>query len=306
MTGQTNGKSRGIRILGAEPDWVSKGLKWSGCNVRIRLWLRLPHGCHRLLSIVSAFRASPGAFGLCSPALAPRCSLALWTTGLCVHPVSKGLKGGGGRLEGSGGGCTDCQRCRFWRELRVHGGRAQPPGLSRSENVWASTPSCHGSAPPPPPGTVPHSTVVPQHVHVGQPIGERCRSPQALHITRPPPSPAGDCMRAPPPQHPTKQQRAATRCAARVVYTYATAPVIPGALWKQPKKGTTVEIGILRRVGPRHLPTRRTSPTRRAPTPCTTLYDASYIPDASGPDALYDTVRRVVQCLKQHSAPPLS
>ena len=67
---------------------------------------------------------------------------------------------------------------------------------------------------------------------------------------------------------------------------------------------TTVEIGILRRVGPRHLPTRRTSPTRRAPTPCTTLYDASYIPDASGPDALYDTVRRVVQCLKQHSAPP--
>ena len=67
---------------------------------------------------------------------------------------------------------------------------------------------------------------------------------------------------------------------------------------------TTVQIGILRRVGPRHLPTRRTSPTRRAPTPCTTLYDASYIPDASGPDALYDTVRRVVQCLKQHSAPP--
>ena len=40
--------------------------------------------------------------------------------------------------------------------------------------------------------------------------------------------------------------------------------------------------------------------TRRAPTPP----DASYIPDASGPDALYDTVRRVVQCLKQHSAPP--
>ena len=69
---------------------------------------------------------------------------------------------------------------------------------------------------------------------------------------------------------------------------------------------TTVKKGLLRRVGPRHLPTRRTSPTRRAPTPCTTLYDASYIPDASGPDALYDTVRRVVQCLKQHSAPPPS
>ena len=30
-------------------------------------------------------------------------------------------------------------------------------------------------------------------------------------------------------------------------------------------------------------------------TPCTTLYDTSYIPDASGPDALYDTVRRVVR-----------
>ena len=30
-------------------------------------------------------------------------------------------------------------------------------------------------------------------------------------------------------------------------------------------------------------------------TPCTTLYDASYIPDASCPDALYDTVRRVVR-----------
>ena len=74
----------------------------------------------------------------------------------------------------------------------------------------------------------------------------------------------------------------------------------------QASNATTVEIGILRRVGPRHLPTRRTSPTRRAPTPCTTLYDASYIPDASGPDALYDTVRRVVQCLKQHSAPPPS
>ena len=23
------------------------GLKWSGCNVRISLWPRLPHGCHR-------------------------------------------------------------------------------------------------------------------------------------------------------------------------------------------------------------------------------------------------------------------
>ena len=55
------------------------GFKWSGCIVRMRLWLRLPHSCHCLLSIVSAFRTSPGAIGLCIPALAPRCSLAVWT-----------------------------------------------------------------------------------------------------------------------------------------------------------------------------------------------------------------------------------
>ena len=56
-----------------------QGFKWSGCIVRIRLWLRLPHSCHRLLSIVPASRASASAIGLCIPALAPRCSLALWT-----------------------------------------------------------------------------------------------------------------------------------------------------------------------------------------------------------------------------------
>ena len=49
-----------------------------------------------------------------------------------------------------------------------------------------------------------------------------------------------------------------------------------------------------------HYCRNRDFTTRRAPTPP----DASYIPDASGPDTLYDTVRRVVQCLKQHSAPP--
>ena len=38
--------------------------------------------------------------------------------------------------------------------------------------------------------------------------------------------------------------------------------------------------------------------TRRAPTPP----DTSYIPDASGPDTLYDTVRRVVQCTTQYDA----
>ena len=51
----------------------------------------------------------------------------------------------------------------------------------------------------------------------------------------------------------------------------------------------------------RHCTTRRTSPTRRAPTPCTTLYDASYAPDASGPDALYDAPTRRTMHFRQHS-----
>ena len=34
------------------------GLKWSGCNVRVGLWPRLPHGCYRLLSKVPMFGAS--------------------------------------------------------------------------------------------------------------------------------------------------------------------------------------------------------------------------------------------------------
>ena len=53
----------------------------------------------------------------------------------------------------------------------------------------------------------------------------------------------------------------------------------------------------------RHCTTRRTSPTRRAPTPCTTLYDASYAPDASGPDALYDAPTRRTMHFRQHSFP---
>ena len=52
----------------------------------------------------------------------------------------------------------------------------------------------------------------------------------------------------------------------------------------------------------RHCTTRRTSPTRRAPTPCTTLYDALYAPDASGPDALYDAPTRRTVHFRQHSA----
>ena len=54
----------------------------------------------------------------------------------------------------------------------------------------------------------------------------------------------------------------------------------------------------------RHCTTRRTSPTRRAPTPCTTLYDASYAPDASGPDTLYDAPTRRTVHFRQHSPPP--
>ena len=52
----------------------------------------------------------------------------------------------------------------------------------------------------------------------------------------------------------------------------------------------------------RHCTTRRTSPTCRAPTPCTTLYDASYAPDASGPDTLYDAPTRRTVHFRQHSA----
>ena len=47
---------------------------------------------------------------------------------------------------------------------------------------------------------------------------------------------------------------------------------------------------------------RRVGPTRRAPTPCTTLYDASYAPDVSGPDALYDAPTRRTVHFRQHSA----
>ena len=73
-------------------------------------------------------------------------------------------------------------------------------------------------------------------------------------------------------------------------------------------EGTTVEIGILRRVGPRHLPTRRTSPTRRAPTPCTTLYDASYsvLSNTLPPPPLLSNTLPPPPSLKQHSAPPPS
>ena len=49
----------------------SKGHQWSGCSVRIRLQLRLPHSFHHLLSIVA-----PPAHSV-SPACSA-CSLAEW------------------------------------------------------------------------------------------------------------------------------------------------------------------------------------------------------------------------------------
>ena len=36
---------------------TDEGLKWSGRNVHNRLWPRLPHGCHRLLSIPPLYGA---------------------------------------------------------------------------------------------------------------------------------------------------------------------------------------------------------------------------------------------------------
>ena len=44
------------------------GLKWSGCVVRIRLWPRLPHGCHRLPSM-SHMTALPQCLLVQGPAL---------------------------------------------------------------------------------------------------------------------------------------------------------------------------------------------------------------------------------------------
>ena len=48
------------------------GLKWSGCKVRIRLWPRLPHGCHRPLSNCHCPAASQcTSWALPTPAPAP-------------------------------------------------------------------------------------------------------------------------------------------------------------------------------------------------------------------------------------------
>ena len=77
---------RDVRLRGPQKavPWAGtglKGLKWSGCIVRIRLWPRLPHGCHRLLSIRR--RSALSQCELC-PEVSPRsCSrYPCWQFGL--------------------------------------------------------------------------------------------------------------------------------------------------------------------------------------------------------------------------------
>ena len=86
------------------------------------------------------------------------------------------------------------------------------------------------------------------------------------------------CANPPPPPHTHTPPALHTGCPPACVQSLTLGRRPSGCVfvYVAPPHPTTVEIGILRRVGPRHLPTRRTSPTRRAPTPCTTLYDASY------------------------------
>ena len=83
------------------------GFKWSGCSVRIRLWLRLPHSFHRLLSIVSASGASSGAMGLFTPV--PCFHAVLWPYGL--YRV----------MRTSWSVVTPSQRCCCWLHSAPHG-----------------------------------------------------------------------------------------------------------------------------------------------------------------------------------------
>ena len=87
------------------------GLKWSGCNVRITLWARLPHGCHRLLSIMPMY----GAF-----------TVQVLITSSTLIPASAG--GGGGVSPPSPpsgpeileGGCLPSQTCVCPGTTRCH------------------------------------------------------------------------------------------------------------------------------------------------------------------------------------------
>ena len=116
----------------------------SGCIVRIRLWLRLPHIYHRLLSIASVSGVSTGAPAVFSLGPLFRCSLAfglykvmhpgyssllprragpIWPIAvrLCVglrlkNPVGTGLvkvnHSGHSTYSGGGGGVAGCS-CRL-------------------------------------------------------------------------------------------------------------------------------------------------------------------------------------------------
>ena len=48
-----------------------RGLKWAGCSVRVGLWPGLPHGCHRVLSIMPRHGAFTVRFVIISPTLVP-------------------------------------------------------------------------------------------------------------------------------------------------------------------------------------------------------------------------------------------
>ena len=79
------------------------GLKWSGCSVRIWLWLRLPHSCHRHLSNLPMFGGASARGLFSSSSLVPvsaRCIRFLGSTGLCVHPGQRSLPSRGAAVAG--------------------------------------------------------------------------------------------------------------------------------------------------------------------------------------------------------------
>ena len=82
---------------------TGRGLKWSGCSVRIWLWLRLPHSCHRHLSNLPMFGGASARGLFSSSSLVPvsaRCIRFLGSTGLCVHPGQRSLPSRGAAVAG--------------------------------------------------------------------------------------------------------------------------------------------------------------------------------------------------------------
>ena len=87
-------------VVGASP---GGGLKWSGCSVRIWLWLRMPHSCHRHLSNLPMFGGASARGLFSSSYLVPvsaRCIRFLGSTGLCVHPGQRSLPSRGAAVAG--------------------------------------------------------------------------------------------------------------------------------------------------------------------------------------------------------------